>query len=567
MTWDYVIVGGGTAGCILANRLSARSANRVLLMEAGQDTPPGAVPPALLDSYSFRSAFDPAYQWGDMRVHMQPIPHNRGTIPAAKHYEQARVLGGGSSINGQQANRGTPDDYDSWAQEGAEGWSWPDVLPWFIKLENDRDYDGPLHGSQGPIPITRVAKSKWPGFAEAASRAFAARGWQDIGDQNGRFDDGWFPMSLSNDGIHRVSAPTAYLGSDVRARPNLDIRTGVTVDRLVLDGQRITGVAIADGEIVPGRDILVCAGALQTPELLLRAGIGPSNDLRGVGLDVVADRPGVGANLQDHPTISVSAYLKADARLYKSTRRHIQMGLRYSSGLPGGLPADMYMVVVSKSAWHPIGRRLGSLVGWVNKPFSRGQVRLQREGGRLRREVAMELLADDRDLQRLMASVRMMAELFHSPELGAVSSDPFASTFGTMARAVRQETLLNRIITTGPALALDSPAPLRRAVIRHVLAPGRSLAELLDDEALLAEHVQRYVSGGWHPSGTCKMGPVGEPMAVVDPLTARVHGVAGLSVIDASLMPSVPRANTNLPTMMIAEKMADAILSRPRGQF
>jgi 5-(hydroxymethyl)furfural/furfural oxidase len=565
MIWDYVIVGGGTAGCILANRLSVRSSNRVLLLEAGHDTPPGAVPAELLDSYSFRSAFDPAYQWADMRVHIQPIPHNRGAVPATKHYEQARVLGGGSSINGQQANRGTPDDYDAWASQGAEGWAWSDVLPWFIKLESDRDYDGPLHGRDGPIPITRVPQAKWPGFAQAAARAFSARGWSDIGDQNGRFDDGWFPMSLSNDGTHRVSAPTAYLSSDVRARPNLEIRTGVTVDRLLHDARRITGVALANGEEIAGREVVVCAGALRTPDLLLRAGIGPGSDLRALGLDVVADRSGVGRNLQDHPTISVSAYLKSDARLYSSTRRHIQMGLRYSSGVPGGLPADMYMVVVAKSAWHAIGRRLGSLVGWVNKPYSRGQVRLQRDDGVLRREVAMELLSDERDLRRLMASVRLMAELFGMAELAAVSRDPFASTFGALARAVRQENLLNRLITIGPALVLDSPAPARRALIRHVLAPGRSLAELLDHEALLAEHVRRYVSGGWHPSGTCKMGAEDDASAVVDPRTARVHGVDGLSVVDASLMPSVPRANTNLPTMMIAEKMAESILSRPEG--
>jgi 5-(hydroxymethyl)furfural/furfural oxidase len=160
-----------------------------------------------------------------------------------------------------------------------------------------------------------------------------------------------------------------------------------------------------------------------------------------------------------------------------------------------------------------------------------------------------------------------MAELFETSELRAVSSDPFASTFGTLARAVRKESLLNHLITIGPALTLDSPAPLRRALIRHVLSPGRNLVELTDDEGLLSEHVRRYVSGGWHPSGTCKMGSADDPTSVVDPLTARVYGVGGLSVVDASLMPSVPRANTNLPTMMIAEKMADAIMSRPKGQF
>jgi len=567
MTWDYIIVGGGTAGCIVASRLSAQSGKKVLLLEAGADTPPGDVPPELLDSYSFRSAFDPAYQWDDMKVFMQPIPGNRGTMPEARHYEQARVIGGGSSINGQQANRGIPDDYDEWERAGAAGWSWVDVLPYYRKLERDLDFDGSLHGDDGLIPITRVPFNKWPGFSVAASRAFEAMGWTDIRDQNACFGDGWFAMSLSNDGTHRVSAATAYLDAQVRRRPNLAIRTNTQVRRLLLDGGRVTGVELetpSRAEVVSARETIVCAGALQTPEMLLRAGMGPANELRMLGVPVAADLAGVGRNLQDHPTISVSAYLPRHARLGNTTRRHIQLGLRYTSRLSDALPSDMYMVAVSKSAWHPVGRRLGSLVAWVNKPYSRGHVRLRRQNdGGIEREVAFELLRDRRDLGRLTDAARLMAELFANPALQEASSDAFASTFGRMARAVRHETVFNLLATLAPALLLDGPPPLRRALTSRVLAPGRALAELLADEDLLEEHVRRCVIGGWHASGTCRMGDPGDPGAVVDARTARVLGVEGLSVVDASLMPTVPRANTNLPTMMIAEKMADAILARP----
>jgi 5-(hydroxymethyl)furfural/furfural oxidase len=570
MEYDYIIVGGGSAGSVMANRLSAKSANEVLLCEAGRDTPHGQVPPEILDSYPGTAYFDPRFHWTELKVHTEVISHNRPDQdrPPLRKYEQARVMGGGSSINGQLANRGAPSDYDEWEARGAAGWNWDAVLPYFKKVERDMDFDGPWHGKDGRIPVRRILPDLWNGHAKAVAKAFEAAGFEFILDQNGEYKDGYFPITISNLYDRRVSAAIGYLDPGTRLRKNLTISPSTQVTRLLFEGTRCVGVkALVAGQDTEFRvggtrgEVIVSSGAIHSPAHLLRAGVGPAGDLRDLGIEVTAHVPGVGQRLMDHPSVSVSSFIKPECRLNGMTRRHILLALRYSSGIGDAPDGDMFVASVSKSAWHAVGEQIGSLLAAVYKTFSEtGQVKLASPDWRAEPIVEFNLLSDRRDLERLMDAFRRLGAMQISAALSQATSDPFPASYTERVRKIGVVNAKNKRITDVIAKLLDGPAWLRRMVIEKLIVEGYRFDQLMRDDEALEDFIRKAAIGVWHATCTCRMGSEDDPMAVTDN-QGRVRGVAGLRVVDASLFPCVPCANTNFPTLMTAEKIAEAMVA------
>ena len=440
------------------------------------------------------------------------------TTPGA--YWRGRGTGGSSSINGQIAIRPPVEDFTDWAAAGCTSWSPADVLPYFARLEDDEVFgDEPHHGRGGPTPIHRNTQAEWGAVDTALSGAARAAGFGWAPDVNAPGATGVSPYPINCRNGRRVSVNDAYL-EPVRSLPNLTVRGNALVDRVVFDGTRATGVRIVvDGSAVTEHadTVVLSAGVIHSPAILLRSGIGPAHQLTELGISVRADLP-VGRGLQDHPTAILSLPLVADARVTSPDDRHTNVCVRWTSGADAPFNDLMFGSLnqnVLAMALADTGSSSGAYGVWLNKPYSRGELVLTSTDPETQPRVEERMLSDERDLPRLRAGVRALVELARRKETTAV---------------------------------LDRPLETE----------NRALLAALDSDSRLDEHLVATVGDAQHATSTCRMGDADDHDSVVDP-ACRVLGVQGLRVVDASIFPSVTRANTNLATIMAAELMADRL--------
>jgi choline dehydrogenase len=496
MRWDWIVVGAGSAGCVVAERLSRDPSSSVLLLEAGPDYPTeDALPPEI------RSGLGPSFShdWG--------FGSEPGALGRSLPLPRARLVGGCSATNAAMAFWPRREDMADWLSTERLGWSYDDVVPALRELEADTDGRAGRHGVSGPVPIRRFAPQEWLPWHAAFREAAARSGHAVIDDHNAEGSAGVGPIPFNVvDGVRRSAALTHL--APARSRDNLTVRAGAAVDRLILEGHSAVAVVVAgSGEAIEGATVVLSAGSYCSPAVLLRSGLGPADHLRAHGIEVVRDLPGVGAGLADHPLI----------------------GLRYVADTPSAnLPGAQMMLAASSSTsdgeldlqlfpWTPFEEESSpsgavfTVFAALMRPHSRGALRLRSRDPSDAPLIDLGYFTDPDDMPRLVEATRLARELAATPPLAAF---------------------------TGRPLSVAAQPNLRDG----------------DLEGAIRAEVSTY----HHPVGTCRSGPPQDPASVVDE-TGAVKGVESLYVIDASIAPSVPSVNTNLTTLLLAHRLAQRL--------
>jgi 5-(hydroxymethyl)furfural/furfural oxidase len=467
-------------------------------------------------------------------------------------------MGGGSSVMGMIALRGLPTDYDGWERMGARNWGWQNVLPTFQAMTNDLDEPTPSRNVRGPNVVRRLPRERWPLYMHHLEQAAAASGIASHANIYDTADDGFFVTPLSQD-EERATSARCYLTAEARARDNLEIMTDTRVLRITFDGTRVSGiVAERGGETITiaAREVVASAGAVHSPALLLRSGVGPAEELRALGIAITADRQGVGRNYQNHPQMHFAMTLKANSRLRADAQHYIMTSQRFSSRLEGCPKGDLFHYYCGRVSPKRFGLRMAMVAACLYAPVSRGVVALRSADPNAPLRVEQRLLSDPLDAKRMIMAVRHAERLL----LASAVRDCFEEIY-LMPRLAPLR-LINGVGMSGAAKAigatavLAAPATLRRAMIGAAIKPGRLIADEAATYAMSDDEILAASGASFHPSSTCAIGAADNPSAVVDP-ECRVYGVRGLRVADASVMPQIVSANTNMPTIMIAERVAE----------